>query len=285
MMPPPQLPSQPIQGLSYPNSAPHVNTGSNKRPRGGQGKQHARGGSGNKWRGRPNQGQSTGQGLDFKPRKKQKRNQRRQQQQHHQRGGRQAEQTPSQTPGSIPHLPGGLVSRAGPESCRIGTPQTIQHISQPDGDGTCKPTWTAGVDGLDAEPAALGGTLKFLGGRMGLEVRTGLSSDEDDSGSEDDASDASAPGTNSRSTAPIALLQRICELESEVERLKQANLNLKERLELAEEGSSPMASSGQGSGLPEDPLGFFHQPHPEAEASVAPTEQQHAQGSEGPAAH
>ena len=170
MMPPPQLPSQPLQGLSYPNSAPHVNTGSNKRPRGGQGKQHARGGSGNKWRGRPNQGQSTGQGLDFKPRKKQKRNQRRQQHQHNQRGGRQrrmaaagpssyhlllapgsaatqygqgavqaplqqhvnhyasgqwydapqhsgagrqVEQTPSQTPGTIPHLPGGLVSRAG----------------------------------------------------------------------------------------------------------------------------------------------------------------------------
>ena len=55
------------------------------------------------------------------------------------------------------------VGRAGPESCRIGTPQTIQHISQPEGNGTCKPTWTAGVDGLDAEPAALGGTLKFLG--------------------------------------------------------------------------------------------------------------------------
>ena len=64
---------------------------------------------------------------------------------------------------------------------------------------------------------------------MGLEVRTGLSSDEDDSGSEDDASDASAPGTRSRSTAPTALLQRrICELEAEVEQLKQANLNLKE---------------------------------------------------------
>ena len=63
---------------------------------------------------------------------------------------------------------------------------------------------------------------------MGLEVRTGLSSDEDDSGSEDDASDASGPRTSSRSTAPTALLQKICELEAEVEQLKQANLNLKE---------------------------------------------------------
>ena len=45
-----------------------------------------------------------------------------------------------------------------------------------------------------------------------------------------------------------------------------------------------MASSGQGSGLPEDALGFFHQGHPEAEAPVAATEQHHAQGSEGPAA-
>ena len=59
---------------------------------------------------------------------------------------------------------------------------------------------------------------------------------------------------------------------------------LLQRLELAEEGSSPMASSGQGSGLPEDALGFFHQQPPEAEALLAPTEQHHAQGSGGPAA-